>query len=166
MKKRKKNYRTSTAEMKIVFKAGKRISTTAIRMFFKSSQWYDWFTRRDIEYYLRKILYVATAWHGRKIVGFTALTGDGRNDAFLDSLVVDNVYRRRGIGTRLMNMLLAKIKKLQPYHFQIEVCDKKTERFYKKFGFVRNEGTWLLEHEQIADKLRAKVNRVRKRKNK
>jgi GNAT superfamily N-acetyltransferase len=160
-----KNLGTKTAQRRIAFRGGKRIPPTAVRAFFKRCQWYDWFTLADVEHYLRKALYVATAWHGQKVVGFAALMGDGRNDVFLDSLVVDYSYQRRGIGTVLMEMTLAKVKELRPYHFQAQVCDKQTERFYKHFGLVTNEGTWLLEHAQTADKLRTKVKRIRKGKN-
>lgn len=153
------------AEGEITFKRGKKVPCAALRAFFKRCQWYDWFTRADVEHYLKKALYIATAWHGRKIVGFAALKGDGRNDVSLDSLVVDDAYRRRGIGTVLMKMVLAKAKELRPYHFEAQVCEKQTERFYRHCGFVRNQGTWLLEHKSTAEKLRARVNRIRKRRN-
>lgn len=148
----------------ITFKRGKQVPCATLRAFFKRCQWYDWFTRADVEHYLKKALYIATAWHGRKLVGFAALTGDGRNDVFLDSLVVDYTYQRRGIGTVLMKMALAEVKELKPYHFEAQVCDKQTGEFYRRCGFVRNQGTWLLEHKPTADKLRAKVNRIRKHK--
>ena len=148
-------------QRKITFRTGKQISPAAVRAFFKRCQWYDWFTLQDVVHYLKKVLYIATAWHGRKIVGCAALTGDGRNDVFLDSLVVDYAYQRGGIGTALIEMALDKVNKLKPYHFQIQAFDKNTERFYKRFGFVRNDGTWLLEHKPTADKLRAKVKLIR-----
>jgi ribosomal protein S18 acetylase RimI-like enzyme len=153
------------AQGEITFKCGRQVPYTALRAFFKRCQWYDWFTRADVEHYLKKALYIATAWHGRKIVGFAALKGDGRNDVSLDSLVVDYTYQRRGIGTALMKMALAKVEELRPYHFEAQVCDEQTERFYRRCGFVRNQGTWLLEHKSTADKLRARVNRIRKRAN-
>lgn len=147
----------------IDFKASKQISARAVNALFKRSEWNDWFSLSDVEFYLKKTLYVVTAWEGRKLAGFASLTGDGRIDVFLDSLVVDYQYQRRGIGTKLMEMVLEKVKKLKPYHFQIQVFDKKVEKFYMKLGFVRNEGTWLMEHKETADKLRAKVKRIRRK---
>ena len=154
------------AKKEINLKASKRLSPSPVRAFFKRCEWYDWFTLRDVEHYLREALYVATAWHGQKLVGLTALTGDGHNDVFLDTLVVDRNYQREGVGTSLMEMVLDKAERIKPYHFQIQVFDKQNERFYRRFGFVRNEATWLLEHATTADEFRARIKRIRKRKNK
>lgn len=95
-------------------------------------------------------------------MGLAVLTGDGKNDVFIDSLVVDCSYQKQGIGTTLMEMLLAKAMKLKPYHLQAQIFDRHVDRFYKKFGFVNNKATWLLEHKRTADNLRAKVKLIRK----
>jgi len=138
----------------VTLKASKTVSPTAVRALFRRVGLNDWFTRDDVTWYLRKALYVATAWAARRCVGIAVLTGDGRIDVSVDLLAVDPQWQRRGIGTRLMQRVTARIERLAPYHAQVQVCERDTERFYARFGFQRNQGTWLLEHGPTADRLR------------
>jgi len=147
---------------RITYKSTKRISCHSIKTLFRKAQLWDWLRLSEIEWMLKKALFVASAWDDEKLVGLGTLTGDGRIDLLLDTLIVDENYRRQGIGTAIANMLIAKADTFSPHHFQIQVFDKKVERFYKRLGFRKNTGTWLLDHGPTADKLLSKVKKTRK----
>ncbi|HUU42515.1 MAG TPA: GNAT family N-acetyltransferase [Planctomycetota bacterium] len=140
---------------RITYRRARRLPPGAVRALFKRNGFYDWFTLADTEWYLRHALFVASAWDGRRAVGIATLTGDGRVNVELDALVVDEDYRRRGIGGGLLETAVAKAETLKPHHFQAQVHERSTERFYGKFGFTRNRSTWLVEHAPTANRLRA-----------
>jgi GNAT superfamily N-acetyltransferase len=124
-------------------------------------QWHDWLTLEDVRWYLDHALYVASAWDGRQCVGVAVLTGDGRINTHLDTIVVNETHQGRGIGAALMQKIMAKVERSQPYYMQLDVYQERTERWYAQFGFVRNEGTWLLTHKPTVDRLRARARAVR-----
>ena len=96
-------------------------------------------------------------------MGLAVLTGDGRINVTLDALIVDEKYRRQGIGGKLLETVIAKAEALQPHYFQTDVHEQSTERFYAKFGFVKNKGTWILEHKDIATSLNKRARKVRRK---
>jgi GNAT superfamily N-acetyltransferase len=144
-------------------RTSKRISASAVHALFQRMQWHDWFTLEDVRWYLDQALYVASAWDARRCVGVAVLDGDGRINTRLDTIVVDEAYQGRGIGTALVKKIMARVARLRPYYMQLDVYQKRTQRWYMQFGFVRNKGTWLLEHKPTADRLRARVRAIRGR---
>ena len=131
---------------KITYKRTRHISPGAALAFFTRAQWWDWYNLDDVAWRLRHCLYLASAWHGRKMVGMAMLTGDGRIDVELYALVVDPEYRKLGIGSELMRMVMARIATLRPYLFYLEVPAKRTQKFYRRFGFRQNTRSRLMEH--------------------
>lgn len=143
----------------VAFRTTKRLPPKAVHALFRRTHWCYWFTVEDIEWYLKHALYVASAWKGRRCVGIAVGTGDGRINAWLDTIVVDEAFQGQGVGTRLTTMLVEHIARLRPYHFSLDVYQRRTERFYGRFGFARNKGTWLLQHQPLANRLRALAKR-------
>jgi GNAT superfamily N-acetyltransferase len=148
----------------IKYRTDKDISASAVQIMFRQNQWHDWFSVKDTEWYLEHTLFIASAWHGKQVVGLAVLTGDGKSDIEFESLIVDKKHRRKGIGKALIKLAVKKAKELKPYHFKIEVFEKRTERLYARFGFKRNKGTWLLEHPGIGNKLLKRVRKIRGKK--
>jgi len=147
----------------VTYLQDKDVSARAIRALFKRNHWLDWFSLKDVEWYLDHCLFVASAWQGRRAVGLPTLTGDGRITIELDTLLVDKSYRHKGIGKLLVAMIVEDAKRRVPYHFKVEVYRDQTEQLYVALGFQRNEGTWLLEHKETAERLCRKVKRLRHR---
>jgi GNAT superfamily N-acetyltransferase len=142
---------------KISYSISKRVSPKAVQQLFARNELNSWFSVADTKHYLRKAILVATAWAGRKCVGVAVLTGDGRITAELDVLLVDASFRKQRIGSSLMAKVMAKVEKLRPYHFKVEVHKRSAEKFYMDFGFRKNKGTWLLEHGVAGERLHSKV---------
>jgi GNAT superfamily N-acetyltransferase len=86
---------------------------------------------------------LVTAWDGDKLVGLGNAISDGYLVVYYPHLLVLPEYWRRGIGTRLMRMLMA------PYtgfHQHILVADRRATGFYRKCGFKRasqTEPMWI-----------------------
>ena len=149
--------------MNITYKSTKSISPRAMQALLRRLEWSDWWTLKDIEWYLAHALFVVSAWHGRKLVGVGVLTGDGRINVNLDKLVVDAKYQRQGIGTSLLTRLVSEADRLAPYSFQTDVCEECAERLYKRVGFKKNKGTWLLHHDPTWQRWGPKASEDRKK---
>jgi GNAT superfamily N-acetyltransferase len=149
--------------MKITYRTSKDVSASAILRLFRRNEWREWFTLRDTEDLLRYALYVASAWHGRRAVGIATLFGDGRFYARLDTLLVDGPYRRQGIGTHLVELVVAKIDELGPHYCEHDTHEEWLVRFYERFGFELDKGPLLmLGHRPTSDRLTAYVEKRRK----
>ncbi|HVR34583.1 MAG TPA: GNAT family N-acetyltransferase [Methylomirabilota bacterium] len=86
---------------------------------------------------------LATAWDGDKLVGLGNAISDGHLVVYYPHLLVLPKYQGRGIGTRLMQMLMAKYA---GFHQHMLVADGRAVDFYRKCGFVRagkTEPMWI-----------------------
>jgi ribosomal protein S18 acetylase RimI-like enzyme len=77
---------------------------------------------------------LVSAWEGSRLVGLGNAISDGHLVVYYSHLLVHPEYQGRGIGKRLMEMLMAKYK---DFHQQILVADGRAIGFYRKLGFQR-----------------------------
>jgi ribosomal protein S18 acetylase RimI-like enzyme len=75
-----------------------------------------------------------SAWDGSRLVGLGNAISDGNLVVYYSHLLVHPEYQGRGIGTRLMKMLMARYR---GFHQQIVVADGRATGFYEKLGFTR-----------------------------
>lgn len=71
------------------------------------------------------------AIENEKVVGFVNVISDGIHAAYIPLLEVLPSYQGRGIGRKLVELVLNELKDL--YMIDL-VCDEKMVAFYKKFG--------------------------------
>jgi GNAT superfamily N-acetyltransferase len=80
------------------------------------------------------------AWDGDTLIGFVRALSDGMYKAYIDDVVVDEPYRKRGVGTQLIQRMLEKLKGVNVVFLN---CGEQVVAFYKKFGFEVNKGFTL-----------------------
>src|SRR5262245_55533026 len=88
---------------------------------------------------------LVTAWDGDALVGLANAISDGHLVVYYPHLLVMPEYQCRGIGTRLMQMLMARY---EGFHQQMLVADGRAIAFYRKCGFERagqTEPMWIYE---------------------
>jgi GNAT superfamily N-acetyltransferase len=86
---------------------------------------------------------LVTAWDGSRLVGLGNAISDGHLVVYYPHLLVLPGYHGRGIGTRLMRMLMGRYA---GFHQQMLVADGRAIEFYRKCGFERagkTEPTWI-----------------------
>jgi len=147
--------------MRITYRTSKEVRACAILSLFRRNEWREWFTIQDTRDLLRYALFVASAWDSRRAVGIATLFGDGRFYAWIDTLLVDEPYRRQGIGTHLVELVMDQVDKLGPHYCEHDTHEEWLVRFYERFGFELHEGP-LLVHRPTADRLTAYVEQRRK----
>jgi GNAT superfamily N-acetyltransferase len=145
---------------KITYKTSEEVPASAILSLFRRNEWREWFTLDDTKDLLRHALFVASAWHGRRAVGVATLFGDGRFYAHLDTLLVDGAYRRQGIGTALVKMVMDKVDQLQPHYCEHATHEEWLIAFYQRFGFEVCDNPYLA-HKPTEDRLGAYVSKRR-----
>jgi GNAT superfamily N-acetyltransferase len=86
---------------------------------------------------------LVTAWDGNKLVGLGNAISDGCLVVYYPHLLVLPDYQGRGIGSRLMRMLLACYA---GFHQHMLTADGRAVDFYRKCGFARagkTEPMWI-----------------------
>jgi GNAT superfamily N-acetyltransferase len=84
-----------------------------------------------------------TAWDGAKLVGLGNAISDGSLVVYYPHLLVLPDYCGRGIGSRIMQMLIARYKN---FHQHVIMADSRALDFYRKCGFERagkTESMWI-----------------------
>ena len=81
--------------------------------------------------------YVVTAKVGDKLIGIGRVISDGAITAYFPDLLVHSEWQGKGIGTRIMKILLDVYGE---FHNQVLIAeDKKAKEFYKKIGFAEEK---------------------------
>ncbi len=69
-----------------------------------------------------------------KLIGYVDSVSNGVTDAYIQDLMVHPEYQGRGIGTELMNKIIAHLKEKHIYMISV-VYEESLKPFYKRFGF-------------------------------
>ncbi|MFH1567929.1 MAG: GNAT family N-acetyltransferase [Gemmatimonadota bacterium] len=86
---------------------------------------------------------LVTAWDGDRLVGLGNAISDGHLVVYYPHLLVHPRYQRRGIGTALMQRLVARYR---GFHQHVLMADGAAVGFYRRCGFERagkTEPMWI-----------------------
>lgn len=84
---------------------------------------------------------VISCWHDDKLIGIIRSMDDGYWSANIDCLVVHKDYQGKGIGSKLLEVLLDQIKNIK--YINVAPDSRKQIKFYKKAGFSLIKGCYL-----------------------
>ena len=79
--------------------------------------------------------YHIACYDGDKLVGYVDTVSNGLTDAYIQDLTVDPAYQGQGIGTELMNRMIARLKEKQIFMISVIYGNEELASFYKRFGF-------------------------------
>ena len=74
------------------------------------------------------------AYEENELIGFIDCVSNGVTDAYIQDLMVKPEYQGKGIGTKLMNMMIDYLKNNHIYMISV-LFDESLKSFYEKFGF-------------------------------
>ncbi len=94
-----------------------------------------WDARKDkLEKIIGSTYMTAACFDGNSLVGIIDVISDGVDDAFIRNLVVDPEYQRKGVGQKLLALVIDRLKtdqiKTVNVLFEAELTD-----LYRKAGF-------------------------------
>ena len=76
------------------------------------------------------------AFNGERLVGYVAVVGNGVTDAYIQDVMVHPDYQHQGIGTQLMERILARLEAEGLYMVSVVYGEATLAPFYEKFGFT------------------------------
>ncbi len=84
---------------------------------------------------IKNSLLTVTAWDGSRLVGLIRIVGDGVTIIYFQDILVLKSYRRKGIGTHLINTVFEEYKAVRQ---KVLLTDDtpQTRGFYESLGFV------------------------------
>ncbi|MDO5156796.1 MAG: GNAT family N-acetyltransferase [Eubacteriales bacterium] len=68
------------------------------------------------------------------LIGYIDSISNGVTDAYIQDLMVHPKYQGKGVGTELMNQMIACIKEKHIYMVSV-IFEEEMKSFYEKFGF-------------------------------
>jgi len=78
--------------------------------------------------------YRISCYDGEKLIGYIDSVSNEVTDAYIQDLMVHPDYQAKGIGTELMNHMIAALKERHIYMISV-VFEEKLKSFYSRFGF-------------------------------
>ena len=69
-----------------------------------------------------------------RLIGYIDSVSNGVTDAYIQDLMVHPAYQGKGIGTELMNRMIAYLKEKHIYMISV-IFEESLKSFYEKFGF-------------------------------
>lgn len=119
----------------IEYRIGKEIPEPELRAIYEDDGWIGY--TRDMSRLLCGLansLYVVSAWNGERLIGLLRAVGDGQTIVYIQDLIVMTSHRRLGIGTELVQRLLAQYCDVRQ---KVLLADEAPYRraFYEKLGF-------------------------------
>ena len=88
------------------------------------------------------------AYEGTELIGYIDSISNGVTDAYIQDLMVHPKYQGKGIGTELMNQMIAYMKEKHIYMVSV-IFEEKLKTFYERFGFYTMLSGQLETYESI-----------------
>ena len=108
----------------------------------------DWceFPLEEAQAGLDNAYMITCARNGEKAVGVVRLLWDGGYIAFISDVIVDPDYQGQGIGKKLVESVIQRVKDDMKPGYKVKMClmaAKDKEPFYEKFGFKERPNDFL-----------------------
>ncbi len=127
----------------ILYSETRDLSLESVVALYRANRWSSAEKPELLHRALRASHSLITACDGSKLVGLGNAISDGHLVVYYPHLLVLPEYQGRGIGTRLMQMLMARYN---GFHQHMLVADGRAIDFYRKCGFERagkTEAMWI-----------------------
>ena len=106
---------------------------------YQSVGWTNYLERIDIlEEAYANSLCVLGAYDSDRLVGIIRAVGDGQTIVFIQDIIIQPEYQRKGIGTKLLKAVMDKYSDV----YQMELLTDNTEKtkaFYRSVGFSASD---------------------------
>jgi len=108
----------------------------AIMDLYLNNEWYAYTNNKDeLLKGIKNSIDVYGAYNADKLVGLIRVVGDKETIIYIQDILVNQEYQRKGIGTKLIKIILDKYEHVR----QIVLITDQTEKqinFYKSIGFI------------------------------
>lgn len=124
--------------MEITYSECKEISREQLQSLFKSLDWKSGDFPDELQEAMKNSHSVVTAWYQGELIGLVNALSDGVMTVYFHYMLVRPNYQNMGIGKNILEMIL---NKYEGYKNKLLISYENAESFYRKAGFIPEEGT-------------------------
>ena len=116
----------------MIYEYNETVSSEALADLRESVGW----NRMESEYGspLLSSYYHIAVYDGGQLIGYIDSVSNGVTDAYIQDLMVSPDHQGKGIGTDLMNKMIARLKEKHIYVISV-AFEERLKPFYDRFGF-------------------------------
>ncbi|MFL8938106.1 GNAT family N-acetyltransferase [Rossellomorea oryzaecorticis] len=107
----------------------------------------DWWEERE-ETQIKKVLnggIAVGAWNDNELIGFARAVSDGEFRAYIEDVVMNEEYRKTGIGTMMVSRLLDELTHIDIISL---FCEKDLIPFYEKNNFKMSSCQYIMHRKK------------------
>jgi len=82
-------------------------------------------------------LYILGVFDDQELIGFVRCIGDGEHAVIVQDIIVDDNFKRRGLGRQLMNVVFDKYSSVRWIQVNTDMADKRANAFYQSLGMKK-----------------------------
>ncbi len=105
-----------------------------VMLLYRSENWNIYAERDQVRSAFDHSLYILGAFECEKLLGFIRCLGDGEYDIYVSDLIVDQEYRRLGIGKALLSKSMKKFNHVENFVLMTGLEEEGNKRFYRAMG--------------------------------
>ncbi len=94
------------------------------------------FTIHELDPAIQNSWYAISIYHAENLIGFGRIISDGVHHALIVDLIIHPDYQGKGIGSKLLDILVRKCKENNIRDIQLFAAKDKFE-FYERYGFEK-----------------------------
>jgi len=127
-------------QMNISYSFERPLASEDVQRLLKQTSWANDRDISGINNMLENSFLTLGVWDNDRLIGFARVLNDGVYRALIDDVVVDESYRRKGIGTQIMKHLLARLEHVEEVFLR---TGEEMIPFYERFGFAASSGVTM-----------------------
>lgn len=118
----------------------------AILNLYIQEQWWDGSPDENLVLEIIKGSHIfVAAFDNQKLIGMGRAISDGVSDAYIQDVTMDKSYRKKGIGSLIINKIIEELKKRKIYWIGL-ISEKNSDQFYEKIGFDKMNNSYPMKY--------------------
>ncbi len=123
--------------MKVDIRLGHDLPLDQLLALYESVGWIEYINEKrgpELQDAIRNSTYVVSAWSDDTLVGLARVLSDDSSIFYLQDILVNPKFQRKGIGKQLMNNCMERFKHVRS-RVLLTDDEEKQLQFYESFGF-------------------------------
>ncbi len=127
------------ALMDVIYKTEKDIDKNQLIELYRENGWEAYLTDTEkLHRAVKNSATVITAWFEEELVGLIRTISDGETITYIQDILLLNKFKRHGIGSKLINMIMENNKDIRQCVLLTD-NEKRTVSFYESLGFKQSD---------------------------
>ena len=118
------------------------IDAQALRVLYDAAQWWPNRDLHSIAQMLERDVAIGV-WQASQLIGFARAVTDGHFRAYIEDVVVEPAYRRRGIAVQMLTQLLEQLKHIETISL---FCSPELIGLYEQLHFRARRSQVVMHH--------------------